>query len=131
MTQKMTTFPRSIRSATDGDFEATIRYRHLTVVAFVKGWSGPCHLLIHALAELTPKYTGSVRVATLDVDKNPLVPARLGVKTVPSLMFFRNGMVVDHIEGSAPRAVIIQTIESHLSVRDTKRLGHITEGSRQ
>jgi thioredoxin 1 len=86
----------------------------LVVVDFWAAWCAPCRVIGPMIEQLAGEYQGRVRVGKLDVDANPRTAARLDVRSLPSVLFFRDGKVVDTIIGAVPRSVIERRIQQHL-----------------
>lgn len=73
-------------------------------------WCGPCRALSPALEDLAAKYAGAVKVAKLNVEDNPLTASRYGVRSIPTLLFFREGRLVNALVGALPK----EEIERHI-----------------
>ena len=86
----------------------------LTVVDLRGAWCGPCRMIGPAVEQLAREYEGRVRVAKLDVDANARTSARYNVRSLPSILFFRDGALVDTIVGAVPKPVIERRIQEHL-----------------
>jgi thioredoxin 1 len=100
---------------TDADFASEIeKYEGLAMVDFWAVWCGPCQIVAPAVEQLASEYAGRLKVAKLDVDQSPQTPARFGVRSIPSILFFKNGQHVDTIVGAVPKAQLTQKIEKHL-----------------
>ena len=77
-------------------------------------WCGPCKALSPKLEEMSASYTGKVKFAKMDVDSNREVPARFGIRGIPTLILFKNGKMLDQIVGNQPREVIEELIAKAL-----------------
>jgi len=101
---------------TDADFAARVEQADgLVMVDFTAAWCGPCRILAPILEELAADFAPELSVVALDVDENPGTAARFGVRSMPTLLFFRNGDVVDRSVGAVPRAMLQPRIEALLA----------------
>ena len=79
-------------AVTDADFEAQVeKHAGLTVVDFWATWCGPCRMIAPILDQLATEYDGKVRVAKLDVDSNQKTTMRFNVRSIPAMLFFKDG----------------------------------------
>jgi len=102
-------------AATDQNFEAEVLNSSVPVlVDFWATWCGPCKQIAPYIEEIAGEYSGKLKVAKLDVDQNPHVASRYGIRSIPSLFLFKNGEVVEQIIGAAPKLQILRRIEGHL-----------------
>jgi thioredoxin 1 len=92
---------------TDQNFQTTVLENPQPVlVACWAEWCGPWHLLAPEIAALAEAFRGQVTVGTLDVEAEPEMPKRYGVETLPALLFFKDGLVVDQLTGMVDKADI-------------------------
>lgn len=100
---------------TDADFkERVVDSDGLTIVDFWAEWCAPCRMIAPILEELATEYAGKVRIAKLNVDENPHTAVRFGIRSIPTLLFFKGGERVDQVIGAVPRGTIQSKIGAHL-----------------
>ena len=101
---------------TDDSFQQEIdQHQGLAVVDFWATWCGPCHMVAPIMVQLASEYDGKVKVAKLDVDANQKTMMRFNVRSIPSVLFFKDGRHVDTIVGAYPKTAFDQKIKQHLS----------------
>jgi thioredoxin 1 len=102
------------QAVTDANFEQEVEQANgLTVVDFWATWCGPCRMIAPILDQLAQEYAGKVKVAKLDVDQNIRTASRFNVRSIPMLLFFKDGKVVDQIVGAVPRNQIESKFQQH------------------
>lgn len=82
------------------------------LVDFWADWCGPCHRIAPVIEELAAEFDGRVRVGKVNVDENPELSRRYGIRSIPSLLFFNNGQVVDHLIGAVPKKAIVEKLNA-------------------
>jgi len=102
-------------AVTDDTFEHEVeRSRGLTLVDFSAAWCPPCRLIEPILDEIATEHGNNLKVATVDTDQNIRTTVRFNVRSAPTLLFFKNGQVVDRIVGAVPKGRIDAAITKHL-----------------
>ena len=108
-------YSANIVTVTDGNFKDEIEgHQGLSMIDFWAEWCGPCRLVAPIVDELADEFADQVRVAKLDVDHNQSTAIRFGVRSIPSILFFKDGQHVDTVVGAVPKAHLTQKIEKHL-----------------
>ena len=87
------------------------------LVEFGAEWCGPCHILAPIIEELASEFRGKIKICMLDMDANPRATQDYGIGKIPTLLFFRDGRVVDHLVGVAPKEEIATKFNALLQVR--------------
>ncbi len=80
------------------------------LVDFWADWCAPCHQIAPAIEELAHEFDGSATIAKLNVDEEPELARRYGIRSIPSLLFFRSGEAVDRIAGVQPKRVLSEKL---------------------
>lgn len=96
-------------------FESIAIHDGITLVDFWAAWCGPCQVIAPSLEQLAAEYTGKVRITKLDVDANQRVAARFNIRSIPALLFFKDGKHVDTVIGAVPKPAIASKIQHHLA----------------
>ena len=100
--------------ATDANFQELINSDKPVLVDFWAEWCGPCKMIGPIVEELAGEMEGQAVIAKMDVDANSNIPAQFGIRSIPTLMVFKNGEMVDKQVGLVPKHVLAQKITAHL-----------------
>jgi thioredoxin 1 len=84
------------------------------IVDFWAIWCGPCKMIAPTIEELAKDYDGKLKVAKMDVDSNPQTAMKYGIRSIPTLLIFKGGQVVEQIIGAVPKRHLIDKITSHI-----------------
>lgn len=87
----------------------------LSIVDFWAEWCGPCRAIGPIIEDLSKEYNGKVNVGKLNVDYNPQVSMNYGITSIPAILFFKNGQLVDKLVGAQPKGNFVKKIEAHIS----------------
>jgi thioredoxin 1 len=105
----------SIDHATDATFEQQVLKSDTPVlVDYWAAWCGPCKMIAPVLDEIARDYAGRLRVVKVNVDENQSVPARYGIRGIPTLMLFRDGAVLDTKVGAVSRSQLASFLDNHI-----------------
>lgn len=100
---------------TDANFTDIMNTEQPVLVDFWAEWCGPCRMIGPIVEELASDYDGKVVIGKVDVDANPEVSAKFGIRSIPTLLVFKNGEIVDRQVGAVPKAVLSQKLDAQLA----------------
>jgi thioredoxin 1 len=100
---------------TDSNFDQVIKSDKPVLVDFWAEWCGPCKMIGPVVEELAGDYEGKAVIAKLNVDENPQVTARFGVRSIPTLLVFKNGQIVDKQIGAVPKSVLASKLQAQVA----------------
>src|SRR5947199_3558173 len=92
--------------------EALVATQGLVMVDFWAEWCGPCRAIAPVLEEMAEASEGRVMLMKVNVDENPGLAARYGIRSIPTILFFKEGALVDRVVGAAPRAVLQSVVNA-------------------
>ena len=99
----------------DADFESVVVNSDIPVLLdFWAPWCGPCKMIAPVLDELAPEFAGKAKIVKMNVDDNQATPAQFGVRSIPTLLLFKNGQVVATQVGALPRTQLANFINQHI-----------------
>jgi len=100
---------------TDADFEKEIIESDTpAMVDFWADWCGPCRIVAPVIEELAEEFKGKIKIAKMNVDQNRKTPAKFGIRSIPTMIFFKNGEVVNVIIGAQPKDILKKELEKLL-----------------
>ena len=99
---------------TDTNFEEIIKSSQLVLVDFWAEWCGPCKMIGPVVEELAGDFEGKAVVGKVNVDENAAVSAKFGIRSIPTLLIFKNGEIVDKQIGAVPKAVLSKKLEAQI-----------------
>jgi len=106
----------AVLEVTDGNFEQEVlKSSQPVMIDFWAAWCGPCKALAPVVDEIAQSYEGKLKVVKMDVDKNAATPGRYGVRGIPTLLIFKDGVVKEQIVGYVPKETLQKAVDKHVT----------------
>ena len=103
-------------AVTDAEFEEKVlKSKTPVLVDFWAEWCAPCRMIAPMVDELAKEYDGKVTFTKVDVDSNPEISLKFGIRSIPTLLVFKNGKPVEQVIGAVPKAVLKKRLENALA----------------
>ena len=104
-----------VQAVTDATFADEVeKAAGLTLIDFWAVWCGPCRMVAPIVEQLAEEYKGKLKVLKLDVDSNMQTSTRFNIRSIPSLLFFKDGKLVETVVGAVPRQYLERKVQEHL-----------------
>ncbi|HEY9658526.1 MAG TPA: thioredoxin [Allocoleopsis sp.] len=105
----------SAAAVTDETFEQEVIESSVPVlVDFWAPWCGPCRMVAPVVDEIAEQYSGQIKVVKVNTDDNPSVASKYGIRSIPTLMIFKEGQRVDMVVGAVPKTTLASTLEKYI-----------------
>ncbi|BAZ29405.1 thioredoxin [Cylindrospermum sp. NIES-4074] len=102
-------------SVTDSSFKQEVLDSDVPVlVDFWAPWCGPCRMVAPVVEEIAVQYEGQIKVVKVNTDENPQIASQYGIRSIPTLMIFKDGQKVDMVVGAVPKSTLSNTLEKYL-----------------
>jgi thioredoxin 1 len=101
---------------TDANFKSEVLESAVPVlVDFWAVWCGPCKMVAPVVEEIAAEFDGKLKVGKIDVDQNPETSMQFGIRSIPTIMIFRGGKVVEQIIGAVPKKNLLEKLSAHVA----------------
>ena len=104
----------AVVDVTEPEFAGIIENNELVILDFWAEWCSPCKMIGPILEELAPEYEGRLNIAKVDVDANPKTPQQYGIRSIPTLILFKNGVVEAQQVGAVSKKQLAEFLEKNL-----------------
>lgn len=101
----------------DDSFETEVIKSEVPVmVDFWATWCAPCRMIAPVVEEMAREYEGKAKICKIDVDANPMVASKYGIMSIPSILFFKGGKLVDKVVGAVPKNQLVSRLNTTMTV---------------
>lgn len=100
--------------ATDKNFDEVINTDKPVLVDFWAEWCGPCKMIAPIVEEIASEYDGKAVISKVDVDNNQDLSVKFGIRSIPTLLIFKNGEVVDKVVGATTKNLLTSKLDAHM-----------------
>ena len=101
---------------TEATFDSVVTSEQPVLIDFWAPWCGPCRAIAPALEAIAGELGGQITIGKVNVDEEPALAARFGVRSIPSLMFFKDGELKETLVGAVPKGQIVKRLEGVLAL---------------
>ena len=106
---------QNVKELTDDNFEEIVLKSEVPVlVDFWAPWCGPCRMLSPILEEIATEYVDTFNISKINVDENPIIATKYGIRNLPTMLFIKNGEMVDKQVGAVPKSVLVEKLKKVL-----------------
>ena len=104
----------TVTKVPESEFETLLKTEDLLVVDFTATWCGPCRVVAPLMEQLSQEYQDQIKVIKIDVDKDKPLAKKYEVRTIPTVLYFKNGELVETIKGVSPYEDFSKAVKSHI-----------------
>ena len=104
----------TVTKVPEAEFEALLKSENLLVVDFTATWCGPCRVVAPLMEQLSEEFSESIKVIKIDVDKDKPLAKKYEVKTIPAVLYFKNGELVKTIKGVSPYEEFANAVKANI-----------------
>nr|YP_010170940.1 thioredoxin [Chondria tumulosa]QSD57081.1 thioredoxin [Chondria tumulosa] len=108
----------SILQVVDSSFDSeVIKCNSIVLVDFGAKWCGPCRMIAPVINEIANEYENKIKVVKVNTDLNPTIATEYGIRSIPTIMIFKNGVRLDTVVGAVPKSTLINTLKKYIKTK--------------